>query len=84
MRKAGGANVHFQRQGRSSFDGNGLTRHRKTLTAIAAAGALYNAVASGVFDCALLSILGVWQDEFNNFADFDYNLAVLTGTSARK
>jgi len=28
--------------------------------------------------------LGVWQDEFNNFADFDYNLAVLTGTSAKK
>ena len=33
---------------------------------------------------APLSILGVWQDEFNNFADFDYNLAVLTGTSAKK
>ena len=33
---------------------------------------------------APLCILGVWQDEFNNFADFDYNLAVLTGTSAKK
>lgn len=33
---------------------------------------------------APLSILGVWQDEFNNFADFEYNLAVLIGTSAKK
>jgi len=33
---------------------------------------------------APLSILGVWQDEFNKFADFDYNLAILTGTSAKK
>ena len=46
---------------------------------------MYNAGRIGrVLIVAPLSILGVWQDEFNNFADFDYNLAVLTGTSAKK
>jgi SNF2 family DNA or RNA helicase len=46
---------------------------------------LYNAGRIGrVLIVAPLSILGVWQDEFNNFADFDYNLAILTGTSAKK
>jgi SNF2 family DNA or RNA helicase len=46
---------------------------------------LYNAGRiRRVLIVAPLSILGVWQDEFNNFADFDYNLAVLTGTSAKK
>ena len=33
---------------------------------------------------APLSILGVWQEEFAKFAGFDYNLAILTGTSAKK
>ena len=33
---------------------------------------------------APLSILGVWEDEFERFAAFDYNLAVLSGTGARK
>jgi hypothetical protein len=28
-----------------------------------------------------LSILGVWQEEFSKFADFDYTLAVLSGSS---
>ena len=33
---------------------------------------------------APLSILGVWETEFAQFADFDYALAVLTGDSAKK
>ena len=33
---------------------------------------------------APLSILGVWEDEFERFAAFDYNLAVLSGTGTRK
>ena len=33
---------------------------------------------------APLSILGVWEDEFRKFADYDYSLAVLDGTGARK
>lgn len=46
---------------------------------------MYNAGRIGrVLIVAPLSILGVWQEEFNKFADFDYNLAVLTGTSAKK
>ena len=33
---------------------------------------------------APLSILGVWRDEFEKWADFDYTLAVLEGTTAKK
>ena len=33
---------------------------------------------------APLSILGVWQEEFQKFADFPYSLAVLNGTGSRK
>jgi SNF2 family DNA or RNA helicase len=33
---------------------------------------------------APLSILGVWDEEFAKFADFDYTLAVLNGTGAKK
>ena len=33
---------------------------------------------------APLSILGVWEEEFQKFAAFPYALAVLSGTSAKK
>ena len=33
---------------------------------------------------APLSILGVWEDEFQTFAAFPYVLAVLSGSSAKK
>ena len=33
---------------------------------------------------APLSILGVWEEEFAKFADFDYTLAVLSGVGAKK
>jgi len=33
---------------------------------------------------APLSILGVWQEELKKFADFDYSLAVLEGSTAKK
>lgn len=33
---------------------------------------------------APLSILGVWEEEFQKFAAFPYSLAVLTGSSAKK
>lgn len=33
---------------------------------------------------APLSILGVWQDEFQKFADFDYSLVVLEGSGEKK
>jgi SNF2 family DNA or RNA helicase len=57
----------------------------KSLTAIAAAGALYDEnCIRRVLIVAPLSILGVWQEEFSKFAAFDYNFAVLTGSGAKK
>lgn len=57
----------------------------KSLTAIAITGALANA---GRIQRALivapLSILGVWESEFEKFAAFPYVLALLTGPSAKK
>ena len=57
----------------------------KTITAIAVAGQLYLLKkAVRVLVVAPLSILGVWDEEFAKFADFDYRLAVLSGTTAKK
>ena len=57
----------------------------KSLTAIGITGALYldNRIRR-VLVVAPLSILGVWEEEFEKFADFDYTLAVLNGTGAKK
>ena len=57
----------------------------KTLTAIAAAGALYNAgrIRKALI-VAPLSVLGVWREEFAKFADFPHMRAVLTGTLGHK
>ncbi|MBP7332427.1 MAG: DEAD/DEAH box helicase family protein, partial [Firmicutes bacterium] len=57
----------------------------KTITSIAVAGALYQAgKIRRVLVVAPLSILGVWDEEFAKFADFDYNLAILEGSAAKK
>jgi SNF2 family DNA or RNA helicase len=57
----------------------------KTITSIAVAGALYRAgKIRRVLVVAPLSILGVWREEFEKFADFDYSLAVLEGSAAKK
>lgn len=57
----------------------------KSLTAIAIAGALFHAnKICRALVVAPLSILGVWEEEFLKFADFDYSLAILTGTGAKK
>ena len=57
----------------------------KTITSVAIAGALWNAGRiSRLLVVAPLSILGVWEDEFAKFAAFDYSLAMLEGTTARK
>ena len=57
----------------------------KSLTAIAAAGALYNAknIKKALIVCPL-SIVGVWKEEFEKFADFDYKLVILKGNTAKK
>ena len=50
----------------------------KTLPSIAVAGALYNAGRiRRALVVAPLSIVGVWDEEFGKYADFDYTLAVL-------
>ena len=57
----------------------------KSLTAIAITGALSQAGRiRRVLIVAPLSILGVWEEEFQKFAAFPYALAVLSGSSAKK
>lgn len=57
----------------------------KTITSIAITGALVRAGrVHRVLIVAPLSILGVWEEEFQKFAAFPYALAVLTGPGSRK
>ena len=57
----------------------------KTLTTIAIVGRLWQEKrVQRLLVVSPLSILGVWEDEFRKFADYDYSLAVLEGTGARK
>jgi len=57
----------------------------KTITSIAVTGALYQTgIIKRVLIVAPLSILGVWQEEFSKFANFDYTLAMLTGSGIKK
>ena len=57
----------------------------KTITSIAITGALYlSGKIHRVLVVAPLSILGVWDEEFAKFADFDYSLNVLSGSGAKK
>lgn len=57
----------------------------KSLTSIAVAGAMYKSRwIKKMLVVAPLSILGVWREEFEKFANFDYTLAVLTGSATKK
>lgn len=57
----------------------------KTLTSIAIAGALYQfGKVRKILVTAPLSILGVWEQEFSQFADFPHTVTVLTGSSRKK
>ena len=57
----------------------------KTLVAIAATGCLSNqGKAARVLIVAPLPVLGVWEQEFEKFADFPYTLTVLRGTTSKK
>jgi len=57
----------------------------KSLTAVGITGRLYlDRLIQRVLVVAPLSILGVWEEEFAKFADFDYTLAVLNGTGEKK
>lgn len=57
----------------------------KTITSIAVAGALYQQhKIRKVLIVAPVSILGVWKEEFEKFADFEYSLTVLKGPAKNK
>ncbi|MCD8020775.1 MAG: SNF2-related protein, partial [Clostridiales bacterium] len=57
----------------------------KTVVSIAVAGCLYqHGKVNRVLVVAPLSIVGVWKEEFEKFADFLYSLTVLKGTAAKK
>lgn len=57
----------------------------KTITSIAIAGILHqHRHIKKILITAPLSILGVWEQEFERFADFPYQLTVLKGSSSQK
>ncbi len=57
----------------------------KTLTGIGITGALFrHGKIRRVLVVAPLSILGVWEQEFQTFAAYPYTLTVLKGTSGKK
>ncbi|MHB1155017.1 MAG: DEAD/DEAH box helicase [Eubacteriales bacterium] len=57
----------------------------KTLTTITISEKLYHAgCIEKMLIVAPLSILGVWDDEFAKFANFNYNLSILSGSGAKK
>lgn len=57
----------------------------KSLTGIGIAGALFQfgRIKRALIVCPL-SIVGVWQQEFERFADFPYELTIFKGSSAKK
>lgn len=57
----------------------------KSLTGIAISGILYQfGEVNRVLVVAPLSILGVWQEEYEKFAAFPYELIILKGSCAKK
>jgi len=57
----------------------------KSLVGIAVMGSMYlNAKINRVLIVAPLSILSVWEEELERFADFPYTVTVLKGSSAKK
>lgn len=78
----------FGIDGEKSSDGVALLMEMgtgKSLTALAAAGALYlrRKIKRLLIVCPL-SITGIWQEEFEKFADFSYMLTILSGTGEKK
>ena len=57
----------------------------KSLVGVAVMGAMYlDAKINRVLIVAPLSILSVWEEELERFADFPYTITVLKGSSAKK
>jgi len=66
------------------FNGHGLGTG-KTITTIAAAGTMFRQhKITKMLVVAPKSIVDVWQQEFDKFADFPYSVAVLDGDSTKK
>ena len=54
----------------------------KTLVALAVAGCMYQlGLVNRLLIVAPLSVLSVWEEEFERFALFPYSMAVLKGTT---
>lgn len=74
----------------SSYHSNGVALLMemgtgKTLTAIAIGGILYQfGKVKRILVVAPLSIVGVWEQEFEQFADFPHKVTVLKGSSKEK
>jgi len=57
----------------------------KTLAAIGIAGILYQfGLVNKVLVVAPLSILGVWESEYEQYAEYPYTMTILQGTSDKK
>ena len=57
----------------------------KTYITIAIIGILYQfGLVNRCLIVAPLSLLGVWEEEFQKFADFPFNITILKGTGAKK
>mgnify|MGYP000851502394 CR=1 FL=1 len=57
----------------------------KTLVSIAVAGCMYqHGKVKRVLVVAPLSILGVWEDEFAQHADYPYSMTILKGSTTKK
>ena len=57
----------------------------KTITTVAITGRAYlNNKIKRLLIIAPKSIVNVWEDEFSKFADFQYSLSILTGSSTNK
>jgi len=56
----------------------------KTLITISIAGALYNnGKINKMLIVAPLSIVPVWEEEIKKFADYEFNIATLEGTTSK-
>lgn len=57
----------------------------KSITSAGITGALYQSgKVNRVLIVCPISIVGVWQQEFESFADYSYDLTILSGSSAKK
>jgi SNF2 family DNA or RNA helicase len=62
-----------------------LAGHRKNFSFNCNFGTfVYETKIKDLLIVCLLSVVGVWEEEFSKFADFDYELKILKGNTAKK